>query len=870
MKHERAVAALATAAGMMVVATFVAGKAARDATLLSQVPVTSLPMYVGIAAVLTFPLVLFTSRALGRIGPARLMPILCLGSAGLLIAEWLTIDRWPRLATAVVYFHLAAVGPVLVSGFWSTINERFEPRAAKRRIGTIGLGATLGGVLGGVIAERTAHLASSTAILMILGGLHIACAVVLFVLGRGSQHVRVVDDARPWAAVRVIARSSLLREIALLVVLSAMGAAALDYVFKSDLMQRNSSAPLRSLGLYHTITNIATALVQLVVTTKLVRRIGAPRGVVSLPATVLGFGGLAFFMPTSGISMLTRGAEVVVRSSVYRASYELLFTPLAAADKRLSKVLIDVGADRLGDLLAAQLLAALLFTAPSPRAAILVAAAALATLAIIVALDIRRTYTRTLEQRLLDGSPTTADQPWASLHGFGEDAATLSLLRVSVDDEPASSSPDLRAEGVHPAQRSDEREAAADRRPDSADELAHPTYAGSAAERVHPAGGATLAGGAVLHGSATQIDLPRPNASPAGATLVESRPSGRIDNATGRRAATSTSELREMRDPAIADLVDLRSGNEARVRRVLSSPLPLDVASHVLPLLAWESVSDAARAALQAIAPQVTGQLIDALLDQSREFSIRRRLPEIIRHGAPDLAVWGLWRALRDPRFEVRYRSGKALGKLHDGGHALAISQEEVFEAVRREVTVDGRLWHSHRLLDGHGGDDDDAVLHRVLEQRSATGLDHVFTLLGLTLPAEPLRLALQAVSTRDPALRGTALEYLESVLPEEVRAPLWPFLEVDRATQPATRRPDEIVAALRVSHPSIISDLRAQRTPDGRSDVLARIQRGYAASREAAAGSPPPAAAVADRADRASTASDHASSDTTARERRR
>ena len=56
------------------IATFVAGRAARDATLLSTIPITSLPMYVAGAAVLTFPLVLITSRAIGRVGPARLMP----------------------------------------------------------------------------------------------------------------------------------------------------------------------------------------------------------------------------------------------------------------------------------------------------------------------------------------------------------------------------------------------------------------------------------------------------------------------------------------------------------------------------------------------------------------------------------------------------------------------------------------------------------------------------------------------------------------------------------------------------------------------------------------------------------------------------
>lgn len=741
MKHERATAALATIAGMMVVATFVAGKAARDATLLSTVPVTSLPMYVGIAAVLTFPLVFITSRQIGRVGPARLMPILSVGSAALLLAEWLSIARWPWFAAVAVYFHLAAVGPVLVSGFWSTISERFEPRAAKRRIGGIGLGATLGGVVGGLIAERTAELASPTAILLILAGLQLACAVVLFVLGRGIRHTRSQDDARPWAAVRVIARSSLLREIAILVVLSAMGAAALDYVFKADLMHGSGSAPLRPLAIYYTITNVLTALVQLLITGRLVRRLGAPRSVVVLPATVVGFSALSFLVPTAPISMLSRSSEMIMRSSVYRAAYELLFTPLAAADKRLAKVLLDVGADRLGDLLGAQLVAALLFAAPVPRGAILIAAAAFGCLAIVVALDLRRTYTRTLEQRLIDGAPPLAT-PWSALpEGFGEagDPTTLSLLGIRGKDDATPAS-----------------------------------IAAPADRAVDPAPAAPVPG--------------------------------------------------DLRDHAVIDLVELRSGNAVRIRRLLAAPLAADLASHVVPLLAWDPVAEIAREALQAIAPQITGQLVDALLDHDREFSIRRRLPEILRRGAPELASWGLWRALRDPRFEVRFRSGKALAKLRDAGQPLDVTQADVFEAAQREVTVDGRLWHSHRLLDQVDGEDDEAVLHRVLEQRSATGLDHVFTLLGLTLPAEPLRLALQAVSTRDPVLRGTALEYLESVLPEQVRVPLWPFLEVERATVAPSRTPDEIVASLKMSHPSIISDLRAQRgVPSTHGELISR-----------------------------------------------
>jgi len=736
MTGEDAIARLAMITGLIVVATFIAGKAARDAILLSSFAVTSLPMFVAISAVLTFPLVLVTSRATARMGPARLMPLLNAASAAVLVAEWLVLARWPRFAAVAVYLHLAALGPILVSGFWSTVSERLEPRAAKRRIAGIGLGATVGGIAGGVIAERTAALAPASAILLVLAGLQLACAVALYALGRSTQHALLNAEPSPWSALRTVARSSLLREIAGLVMLAAMAAAALDYVFKADLVRGATGTPLRLLAIYYTVTNVVTALIQLAITGRLVRRLGAPRSVVALPATVVGFSALALVVPTALVSMLARGAEMVARSSIHRAAYELLFVPLAATDKRPAKILLDVGVDRLGDLFGAQLVAALIFVVPAPRGAILVAAVALSVVALALALDLRRTYTRTLEQRLLDGASPPAERPWATLPaGLGEagDLTALSLLGTSAVDDPAAT--------------------------------------------------------------------PAPDTAPAAAAALDDAP-----------APTPAVDVRDAR---IAELADLRSGRAERIRRVLARPLSADLASHVVPLLAWSPVADDARQALQAIAPRITGQLVDALLDHERDFSVRRRLPAILGFGEPALASWGLWRAVSDPRFEVRYRSGKALARLRDAGYALEIAQDPVFDAVQREVSVDGRIWQSHRLLDGHDGSDVDALLHRVLEQRSATGLDHVFTLLGLALPAEPLRIALQAVSTRDPQLRGTALEYLESVLPERVRAPLWPFLEVDRvdrAARPAARPHAEIVAALKLSHPSILSHLRAER----------------------------------------------------------
>jgi len=52
------------------------------------------------------------------------------------------------------------------------------------------------------------------------------------------------------------------------------------------------------------------------------------------------------------------------------------------------------------------------------------------------------------------------------------------------------------------------------------------------------------------------------------------------------------------------------------------------------------------------------------------------------------------------------------------------------------------------------------------LRERANLSWEHLFSLLALILPREPLKVAFQALHTDDRQLRGLALEYLDSVLP--------------------------------------------------------------------------------------------------------
>src|SRR4051794_2273774 len=101
--EDRRAARIATVCALGIVAAFVAGKAARDAILLANFSIGSLPLFTGLAAALSLPVIVLTGRLMTRLGPARLVPAMNIASGLLLVAEWVFIDTWPRLVAVIVF-----------------------------------------------------------------------------------------------------------------------------------------------------------------------------------------------------------------------------------------------------------------------------------------------------------------------------------------------------------------------------------------------------------------------------------------------------------------------------------------------------------------------------------------------------------------------------------------------------------------------------------------------------------------------------------------------------------------------------------------------------------------------------------------------
>ena len=721
----------AVLAATVIITLQLAGKATRDALFLSTIGVAALPTVVITAAVLSGFLAVVLARRMAQSRPARLVPRLFGFSAILLLGEWMLAGPARAEAAVLVYLHLTAFGAILVSGFWAMVNERFDPRTARQAIGRITAGGSIGGLLGGLLPERVGVALSLTAMLPILALLQLLAAALVTAVEHGAQDQARFEDPELPPEVRtagtVLRRSSYLTGMALLVALTSAAEGALDYVFKvrASAGDLTGEQLLRFFAGFYTVTALVGILIQVTALRAVLSRLGIARSASLLPAGVSAGAVGAFLVPGLIPIMLVRGLEVVLRSSVFRAAYELLFTPVAPSEKRATKLLLDVGAARVGDVLGATLIIAALALPGGGTVRILLALTVmLSAVALLIARRLHRGYVAALE---------------GSIHRRAADL------------------------------------------PDPAED--------NAAAWLQTVGGFDLSGVrsrlAIYTGSPYSLQPPRVEAAPAAAPETES---------------------------ALAQA--LRGGKSEQVRQALANhpPRPEEIET-IIELLAWDAVAPAAIRALCELAPHNSRALLRHLLDPNEDFAIRRRLINVLA-SCRSLEVFdGVFQALSDRRFEVRYRAGRALSGMADEIEGLVIDRERVFAVVLRELAVERGVWESRQLIDVD--EETSPMAAEVLRNRASRSLEHIFTLLSLVFPRETLRLAFHALHTEDPYLRGTALEYLETVLPEAVWSRLSGLLEPGEIPATRGRASAEVMEELLASRESITIALEHARRRD-------------------------------------------------------
>jgi hypothetical protein len=215
-------------------------------------------------------------------------------------------------------------------------------------------------------------------------------------------------------------------------------------------------------------------------------------------------------------------------------------------------------------------------------------------------------------------------------------------------------------------------------------------------------------------------------------------------------------------------------------------------------LLARDPLFERAVVAFMTAGEAAVPYLMSQLADENTDFVIRRRVPRVLARMGGAAADDALLEALSANRFEVRYRAAIALVRRRRRGLPTSEPDEEpvVWKAIRSEVNRGRPVWEMQKLLDEP--DEDPLVTSRV-GVRGELSLEHTFRLLSLILEPEVVRAAFNGVILDDEKLKSFSLEFLEQVLPSDVRGKLWPFIGdvSEYQKQKSLRSMDDVVSDL-------------------------------------------------------------------------
>ena len=279
-----------------------------------------------------------------------------------------------RFVGYTFYVWLSVINLFATSIFWAFMVDIFDVDQGKRLFPFIGIGGTLGGLVGGYATRQIASLTDSVYLpagLMLTGATLFAAAILIMLLldrtATRSDHSKLdvsggQDQARSGARAKVggsaidglvaVVRSPYLLGIGGYIIMMAISNTMI-YFTQANLVLNESdsfSGFIANFALFDVLAQSATLLTQMFVTTHLIRKLGVGVTLAVLPlVTTAGFAVLALW-PTLGVMAIFQALHRATRYAVSRPARETLFSVVPASEKYKAKPIIDVFLYRGGDV----------------------------------------------------------------------------------------------------------------------------------------------------------------------------------------------------------------------------------------------------------------------------------------------------------------------------------------------------------------------------------------------------------------------------------------------------------------------------------------------------------------------------------------
>jgi len=353
-------------------------------------------LFVG-TSIVSLVVVLLFGGVVSKLDRRRFIPIgyffviVCLiGFSSLLIIDaasgggLIGTDSGTTMATVVgysFYIWLSVINLFVTSLFWAFMVDLFNVDQGKRMFAFIGIGGTLGALVGGSATNFISSLTESVYLpptLMLTGAALFGIAIVVMLaldrLAVASEHSHLTATStmptavqnmsgreqiggKFWDGLTAIASSPYLLGIAGYIFLMAI-ANTLVYFTQAGIILENTdtfSQRVASFAQFDMLTQFATLLTQIFITTRIIKKLGVGLTLTVMPlVTVAGFAILAIW-PLYGVMAIFAALHRASRYAISRPARETLFSVVPPADKYKAKPLIDVFLYRGGDVAGAAL-----------------------------------------------------------------------------------------------------------------------------------------------------------------------------------------------------------------------------------------------------------------------------------------------------------------------------------------------------------------------------------------------------------------------------------------------------------------------------------------------------------------------------------
>jgi AAA family ATP:ADP antiporter len=340
---------------LLITAPFTIINILRRTDLLEKLGPEGLPKAYLFAAIVTGLVVVLHSHLRFRMSiPALTVASLVFFAVSGLLIQLILLTDFGRQSGFLSYLYWVWANVmiiILMAHFGMTINRMFNPREAKRLIGFVGSGGSLGGVLGGLLA---ASLTNANFLMLLAWGMLLGCVFVV----KGIFNFR---QTQPAATGRIVSRNELPEDqkvgfkdsfdavrkdthLILLAVIVAVGvivSLCIDFQFNSAALGEKDMQAF--FGYFYLGLNIFAFILSLFLTGYLLRKLGMTRTLLVTPIWLLICSLAILFSPMALLpAILIKGGNESLTFSLNQSVREILYIPVAAPLKLKAKPFIDM------------------------------------------------------------------------------------------------------------------------------------------------------------------------------------------------------------------------------------------------------------------------------------------------------------------------------------------------------------------------------------------------------------------------------------------------------------------------------------------------------------------------------------------------